>query len=965
MRTRFSSQPTMRSLHTAPTVTSESASADLSALRPFGRAGFGAAKRLTLALAMSAPFCAGALLANPAQAAPTVESDENGPIVQILKPGYNDILKGNYRILIQVTARKYNPQSVEMFIDDVSATPGPLEISSFASSSYNFDTRLMTDGRHKLTVRVTDSQGFRGWSEVTVFVNNKGIVDDQAPQLDWKGIEPFKEYSGPMKIEVDAADNFGVKMIQISINPADSPNKPAYSWMMNQPPYRVNLDTIGKNIPDGLYILKAKGFDSLDQQGEAKPLTIGILNNAINATRVGEMLDGQRQMADLLKSEKPAEVATAKSATAKTSAPAKAAATPDKVTATAPVAAPAPEAATARSSQPAPQTRAVPQNAPTLNIPQQTASNPGIQLPRVNVPAAQTPAATEPTRIAETRIAETPIAETPTPEVDSTLTEVVPNIAVDAGVDAAPTEVEAATDASANTTETPAPTNQTQAAPTETLPAQTNVATEKVLVAALPGAPIGRRNAGEASLSRAAAVNLAMTASSQVATVAASNTRSMAPIEVARFGQPRLPGRMVSDAPVWSQHPQSDESRLSNAELVRTRANKTRVLSAARSINAGIATAPSSARMLQTSAPTLSERPILSRTISPETLTAPASKLTRQVQKQSAPLAKNAPGAGTFSKAVPVTQRALPIAPHMERLAPAPVAAFAKTNTQGATDKAAELEVAPTFIAKNTAKPAAQAPQMSAMSAPRMSESASGLGVPSKLSKAVTRLAGKQQSASTPAATRVESRNGERIAALPRPGAVNRQQSGGAAIVAIPLNEPLQVADPTIMPVPATYRAEHTTTLRAIAARFGLPVELVAISNGWTSEMKVTRGMEVKLPRPLDISYNGVPVKGDAPSMLAGDTAVTAFRFMFEKSGGKLRWDATNQRVIATKDGREIVLTIGSDVAKVGDREVMMEIAAFLFQGRAMVPLRFFEEGLNAQVEWNPQTGRLVVAMAG
>lgn len=60
-----------------------------------------------------------------------------------------------------------------------------------------------------------------------------------------------------------------------------------------------------------------------------------------------------------------------------------------------------------------------------------------------------------------------------------------------------------------------------------------------------------------------------------------------------------------------------------------------------------------------------------------------------------------------------------------------------------------------------------------------------------------------------------------------------------------------------------------------------------------------------------------------------------------------------------------MTLTIGSNTAKVGDKDVMMELAAFLFEGRTMIPVRFFEEGLNAQVEWDPQTGRLVVAMAG
>ena len=981
MRTRFSSQPTVRVARTAPAVSAFS-SANLSARRPSSRAGVGAAKRLTLALAMSAPFCAGALLANPVQAAPTVESDENGPIVQILKPGYNDILKGNYRILIQVTARKYNPQSVEMFIDDKPATKGPMEISSFASSSYNFDTRVLTEGRHKLTVRVTDSQGFRGWSEVTVFVNNKGIVDDQVPELKWKGIEPFQEFSGPMKIEVDAADNFGVKMIQISINPADNPNKVAYSWMMNQPPYRVNFDTIGKNIPDGLYVLKAKGWDSLDQQGEAKSLTIGILNNTINATRVSEMLDGQRQMANLLKGQTPAEaaipaaaptaaVATAaptKSDAAKTSdstknldARANAAAASDKAgkSLNKPATKSAPDAATAHSSQPTAPTRTAPQSATRLDIPQQTLSNPGIQLPKVGASAVQVPqtSATPATRTEDSTSA--PAQTVPNPVLDGAATE-VESAPVNGDETSAPT-----TSAQVAAPETGVATATVESSATveATAPTQT---TENVRVAALPsGAPIGRRNAGEASLSRAAAVNMAMTSSSQPAGVANGGTRSLTPIEVARFSQPLLPGRTVSDAPVWSQHPQSDESRLSNADLVRARAGKTRILGTARAANASGEAASSGARALQTSAPALNERPVLGRAVSSTTVSAPASKLTRQVQKQSATIAKSSSQGGTLSKAVPVTQRALPIAPQTEKLAPAPVAAFAKINQRSATDKSGQLEVAPTLIAKNAAKPAAQAPQMSALSAPRMSESASGLGVPSKLSKAVTRLASNQQSAPTNTATGVESHNGERIAALPRPGAVNRQSGGGAAIVAVPLDQPLQVAESKTEFVPATYRAERTTTLRAIAARFGLPVELVAISNGWTSEMKITRGMEVKLPRPLEVSYNGAPVKGDAPSMLAGDTAVTAFRFMFEKTGGKLRWDAANQRVIATKDGREIVLTIGSDVAKVGDREVMMELAAFLFQGRAMVPLRFFEEGLNAQVEWNPQTGRLVVAMAG
>jgi len=58
-------------------------------------------------------------------------------------------------------------------------------------------------------------------------------------------------------------------------------------------------------------------------------------------------------------------------------------------------------------------------------------------------------------------------------------------------------------------------------------------------------------------------------------------------------------------------------------------------------------------------------------------------------------------------------------------------------------------------------------------------------------------------------------------------------------------------------------------------------------------------------------------------------------------------------------------VTIGSNQARVDNKKVMMNLAAFLFEGRTMIPVRFFEEGLKAEVEWDPQTGRLVVAMAG
>lgn len=102
------------------------------------------------------------------------------------------------------------------------------------------------------------------------------------------------------------------------------------------------------------------------------------------------------------------------------------------------------------------------------------------------------------------------------------------------------------------------------------------------------------------------------------------------------------------------------------------------------------------------------------------------------------------------------------------------------------------------------------------------------------------------------------------------------------AITAITVS-PLEVK--TSDAIPAFHVAARATDLRAVAARYGLPVEVVAACNEWNSAKKLVAGEKVKLPTQLKVSYQGVPVESDAPSMLVGGTGVTAFRFLFEKQG--------------------------------------------------------------------------------
>jgi LysM repeat protein len=191
-----------------------------------------------------------------------------------------------------------------------------------------------------------------------------------------------------------------------------------------------------------------------------------------------------------------------------------------------------------------------------------------------------------------------------------------------------------------------------------------------------------------------------------------------------------------------------------------------------------------------------------------------------------------------------------------------------------------------------------------------------------------------------------------RLASSPNLSQPSAPASANAAIVVSPTTE-----------APIVHIAQNNETLAAIARRYKMPVSAIAAANDLKSSAKIAKGTKVLLPQALLISYQGQAVTGDVAPLLIGSTSIAPFRFLFEKQGGTMSWDGTTQRVTARNANYEVNLEIGSDKAMVNQKEVMMDMAAFLLSGRTMVPVRFFEKALQAKVEWEPSTGRIFVAM--
>jgi hypothetical protein len=217
---------------------------------------------------------------------------ENGPRVTIVQPGYNDVLKGKSSILINIDAKRYPAASVEMFVDGKSATGGPLAIDKATSVPFNWDTALFADGPHRLTVRVTDSQGFRSDAEVQIYINNGRKADQTAPTLRWLNVRPGDLLRGDKIFQLEAADNFGIKYVWMSVKSAVTPGKPLRMSMGNQPPYTFPFDT--RSVPDGLYILDALAWDAFENEGKAPSVLFGVANNTMHPTFMSDLDQASR-----------------------------------------------------------------------------------------------------------------------------------------------------------------------------------------------------------------------------------------------------------------------------------------------------------------------------------------------------------------------------------------------------------------------------------------------------------------------------------------------------------------------------------------------------------------------------------------------------------------------------------------------------------------------------------------------
>lgn len=120
-----------------------------------------------------------------------------------------------------------------------------------------------------------------------------------------------------------------------------------------------------------------------------------------------------------------------------------------------------------------------------------------------------------------------------------------------------------------------------------------------------------------------------------------------------------------------------------------------------------------------------------------------------------------------------------------------------------------------------------------------------------------------------------------------------------------------------------------------------------------THEFEFSVPVEVK-EKEIKVSIDNVFLSLENPPVIINDRVLIPLSSVFEKLGCNVEWDASDRkRAYIKKDGIDIMLTVGSNVAIRNADFVIMDVTPEIIEDRIYVPIRFVCESIGKRVEWN------------
>lgn len=106
----------------------------------------------------------------------------------------------------------------------------------------------------------------------------------------------------------------------------------------------------------------------------------------------------------------------------------------------------------------------------------------------------------------------------------------------------------------------------------------------------------------------------------------------------------------------------------------------------------------------------------------------------------------------------------------------------------------------------------------------------------------------------------------------------------------------------------------------------------------------------------IKVLLNGQRLGFDVSPVIERGRTLVPFRVIGETLGARVDWNQYKKEITCSKDGKEVLLKVGSNVVYVDNEKKTLDMYPIVRNGRTLVPLRFISEAFGASVSWNKNT---------
>ncbi|HWP96637.1 MAG TPA: copper amine oxidase N-terminal domain-containing protein [Syntrophomonadaceae bacterium] len=115
----------------------------------------------------------------------------------------------------------------------------------------------------------------------------------------------------------------------------------------------------------------------------------------------------------------------------------------------------------------------------------------------------------------------------------------------------------------------------------------------------------------------------------------------------------------------------------------------------------------------------------------------------------------------------------------------------------------------------------------------------------------------------------------------------------------------------------------------------------------------------------LRVFVDGAEVNMLVDPIVSDGRTLIPMRDIFEALGADVKWDNDKNQVIANRNGVEIELMIGANVAYRNRQTINIDVPAQLIDSRTFVPVRFVVEALGCNLYWDEKANSIFISTRG